>query len=85
MSGGPAAAPGHADVVEYLGNEELIHVNCGWPGHRRGRRQRAPGPARRRVELQIPLDKVHLFDPETGLTMNRSLVEAAGVAAAASA
>ena len=36
-----------ADVVEYLGNEELLHLNAAGPGHRRDRRLRASGPARR--------------------------------------
>jgi multiple sugar transport system ATP-binding protein len=52
---------GTADVVEYLGNEELIHVNAA--GH------------------QIPLDKVHLFDPDTGA----SLSPTAGISAQAAA
>ena len=39
-----------ADVVEYLGNEELLHVTRGRAGHRRDRRLRAPGPPRRRPQ-----------------------------------
>jgi multiple sugar transport system ATP-binding protein len=58
-----------ADVVEYLGNEELLHVNAADQdivaivnsSHRV-----RPGDI---VDLIIPLDKVHLFDGETGETL----------------
>ena len=83
---GPAAQlQGTADVVEYLGNEELLHVTSGGrdivaivdSSHRV-----KPGDV---VKLKLPADKLHMFHAETGLTINRSLVEAAGVPAAASA
>ena len=46
---GPAATvKGTADVVEYLGNEELLHVTVERQGHRRDRRLVAPGEAGRR-------------------------------------
>jgi multiple sugar transport system ATP-binding protein len=58
-----------ADVVEYLGNEELLHVNAAdqdvvaiVDSDHRVR----PGDI---VELVIPLEKVHLFDRETGDTI----------------
>jgi multiple sugar transport system ATP-binding protein len=55
-----------ADVVEYLGNEELLHVNAAEQdvvaivnsSHRV-----RPGDI---VNLTLPLDKLHLFDSETG-------------------
>ena len=67
-----------ADVVEYLGNEELLHVNAAdqdivaiVDSDNRVR----PGDI---VELMIPLDKLHLFDRDTGET----LVQAPATAAA---
>ena len=58
-----------ADVVEYLGNEELLHLNAAdrdivaivGSEHRI-----KPGDI---VNLVLPLDKLHLFDGETGLTL----------------
>jgi multiple sugar transport system ATP-binding protein len=61
---------GTADVVEYLGNEELIHVNAGGQDVVAviGSEHRVqPGDA---LQLKVPLDKVHLFDPETGLSFS---------------
>ena len=83
---GPAAQlQGTADVVEYLGNEELLHVTSGGKdivaivdsSHRV-----KPGDV---VKLKLPADKLHMFHAETGLTINRSLAEAAAVPVAASA
>jgi multiple sugar transport system ATP-binding protein len=58
-----------ADVVEYLGNEELLHVNAAdqdvvaiVDSEHRVR----PGDI---VNLVLPLEKLHLFDGETGLTL----------------
>jgi multiple sugar transport system ATP-binding protein len=58
-----------ADVVEYLGNEELLHVNAAGQdivaivdSEHRVR----PGDI---VNLVLPLDKLHLFDGESGLTL----------------
>jgi multiple sugar transport system ATP-binding protein len=53
------------DVVEYLGNEELIHAQA------EGNEVVALIPSERKVkageqvELGVPLDKLHVFDPET--------------------
>jgi multiple sugar transport system ATP-binding protein len=66
-----------ADVVEYLGNEELLHVNAAGQdivaivdsSH-----NVRPGDI---VNLVLPLDKLHLFDGETGDSLG------AGQAAAA--
>jgi multiple sugar transport system ATP-binding protein len=58
-----------ADVVEYLGNEELLHVNAAdqdivaiVDSEHRVR----PGDI---VNLVIPLAKVHIFDTETGAAL----------------
>jgi multiple sugar transport system ATP-binding protein len=57
--------PATVDVVEYLGNEELIHAQA------EGNEIVALIPSDRRVragdqiELGVPLDKLHVFDPET--------------------
>jgi len=57
--------PARVDVVEYLGNEELIHAQA------EGNEIVALIPSERRVragdqiELGVPLDKLHVFDPET--------------------
>jgi multiple sugar transport system ATP-binding protein len=61
---------GNADVVEYLGNEELIHFTVG--GHDIvaliGSEHRVkPGDD---LTLHVPLEKVHLFDPESTLALD---------------
>jgi multiple sugar transport system ATP-binding protein len=71
-----------ADVVEYLGNEELLHLNAANQDivaivdseHRV-----KPGDI---VNLNLPLSKLHLFDSETGeaLTTARSGATAEAVA-----
>jgi multiple sugar transport system ATP-binding protein len=73
---------GNADVVEYLGNEELIHVNAAGQdivavvdSEHRVR----PGDA---LELKVPLDKVHLFDAESGLSLSEVAIAATAAAAA---
>jgi multiple sugar transport system ATP-binding protein len=66
-----AALPARADVVEYLGNEELLHVDIG------GADLVAVVSAAHRVRpgdqltLVLPLEKLHLFDPESGLSLAR--------------
>ena len=57
---------GVADVVEYLGNEELLHVSVGAQeivaivdSSYRVR----PGDV---VDLKLPVEKLHLFNIETG-------------------
>jgi multiple sugar transport system ATP-binding protein len=65
--GGPVAEMrATCDVVEFLGNEELLHVRVGEQDlvaivdashHVR------PGDI---VDIKVPLDKIHLFDPEDG-------------------
>ena len=68
---------GNADVVEYLGNEELIHFTVG--GHDIvaliGSEHRVqPGDD---LTLHVPLEKVHLFDPESTLALDVERDEAA--------
>jgi len=70
--GDSATVPARADVVEYLGNEELLHIGIAGadvvaivPSDRRVR----PDDA---VTVHIPLDKMHLFDAESELSLRRS-------------
>ena len=68
---GEAAAviPGRADVVEYLGNEELLHVHAADTdivaivdsSHRV-----KPGDV---LKMSLPLSKLHLFDAESGVSL----------------
>ncbi len=66
-----------ADVVEYLGNEELLHVSLG------GQDVVAIVDAENRVrpgdivKLAFPLSKLHLFDPDTGLSLAAAREQAA--------
>jgi len=69
-----ATVQAKADVVEYLGNEELLHIEVAGQdlvaivsSERRVR----PGDV---VTLHIPLDKMHLFDAETELSVRRTAV-----------
>jgi len=64
-SGDVMKIPARVDVVEYLGNEELIHAQA--EDHEivaliPSERKVKPGE---QVELGVPLDKLHVFDPET--------------------
>jgi multiple sugar transport system ATP-binding protein len=76
VAGTAASIRGTADVVEYLGNEELLHVTTG------GREIVAIVDSSHRVrpgdvvELRIPADKVHLFNAETGASLVRTLATA---------
>ena len=74
---GPAGTlQGKADVVEYLGNEELIHVSAGdndVVAVVDSSYRVKPGDV---LDLKVPLDKIHLFDPETGLSLHRLVQEA---------
>ena len=68
---------GTADVVEYLGNEELLHVTVD------GREIVAIVDSSHRVrpgdvvQLRLPAEKLHLFDVETGAVRWSKLREAA--------
>ncbi len=75
VSGPAGTLQGTADVVEYLGNEELIHVSAG------GNDIVAVVDSSYRIkpgdvlDLKVPLDKIHLFDPESGLSLHRLVQE----------
>jgi multiple sugar transport system ATP-binding protein len=64
-----ASFPGKADVVEYLGNEELLHVTAAGQdivaivdsSH-----HVKPGDD---LRLHLPLSKLHLFDAESGASL----------------
>ena len=72
-NGGAAAGvvrlPAKIEVVEYLGNQELLHADA------EGNEVVALVPSERdvkvgqRVEFTIPSGKLHLFDPETEETL----------------
>ncbi len=70
--GDSATVPAKADVVEYLGNEELLHIGIA------GADIVAIVSSDRRVRpddvvtVHIPLDKMHLFDAETELSFRRA-------------
>jgi multiple sugar transport system ATP-binding protein len=69
-----ATVQAKADVVEYLGNEELLHIEVA------GQDLVAVVSSERRVRpgdivtLHIPLEKMHLFDAETELSVRRTAV-----------
>ncbi len=69
----------NADVVEYLGNEELLHVNAG------GRDVVAIVGSEHRVkpgdvlDFTVPLEKLHLFDAESGKALTSTRQAAAAV------
>ena len=63
-----------ADVVEFLGAEELLHVTI--PGHDgdivavvSSEHRVKPGDV---LDMKLPLDKLHLFDKETGDAVAKS-------------
>ena len=73
-----AALRATADVVEYLGNEELIHVR-GAGGRDlvaivSSEHKVKPGDV---IDFRIPLEKLHLFDADSGLTLTSREVLAA--------
>jgi multiple sugar transport system ATP-binding protein len=69
-----------ADVVEYLGNEELLHLNAADKDIvaivNSAHRVRTDDI----VNLTLPLEKLHLFDAETGAAMEQAPAVAAAVA-----
>jgi multiple sugar transport system ATP-binding protein len=72
-----AAVSGVAEVVEYLGNEELLHVtqnNRDLVAIVDSSQRVQPG---QNVTLRVPLDKVYLFDPESGLSLDGRRQQAA--------
>ena len=77
-SGGlEATTQAKADVVEYLGNEELLHVivaGVDIVAVVSAERNVRPGDV---VTLHIPLDKIHLFDGTSEASLLRSRTPAA--------
>jgi multiple sugar transport system ATP-binding protein len=77
VEGDVVTLPGHADVVEYLGNEELLHITAAekdivaivGSDHRV-----KPGDV---LNLILPLTKLHLFDAETGVSLTSDREEVA--------
>jgi len=69
VSGEPAVIDARADVVEYLGNEELIHATAS------GQDIVAIVDSEFRVKpgdilkFKLPIERVHLFDTETNLSI----------------
>ena len=76
---GAATVRAKADVVEYLGDEELLHVTV--PEHEgdvvaivKSDNRVQPGDV---LDLKLPLDRLHLFNAETGEAVAHSLAVAA--------
>jgi multiple sugar transport system ATP-binding protein len=73
VEGDTVTLPGRADVVEYLGNEELLHVSAAdkdivaivGSDHRV-----KPGDM---LNMTLPLSKLHLFDAESGVSLTSEL------------
>jgi multiple sugar transport system ATP-binding protein len=61
--------PARVDVVEYLGNEVLIHAQS------EGNEIVAVLPSDKKVavgdnvQMAVPMDKLHIFDPESEKTL----------------
>ncbi len=76
VTGSSATIRGKADVVEYMGNEELLHVTS------EDREIVAIVPSAHRVrpgdvlEFKLPAEKIHMFDPESGASLVRSAAAA---------
>ena len=72
-----ASAQAKADVVEYLGNEELLHIIVAGTdvvAVVSSDRNVRPGDI---VTLHLPLDKIHLFDATSEASLLRSRMPAA--------
>ena len=77
VEGDTVTFPGRADVVEYLGNEELLHVTAAEKDIVAivGSEHRVkPGDV---LKLILPLSKLHLFDAESGLSLTSEREEVA--------
>jgi len=71
------SAQAKADVVEYLGNEELLHIMVAGAdvvAVVSSDRNVRPGDV---VTLHLPLEKIHLFDATTEMSLLRSRMPAA--------
>jgi multiple sugar transport system ATP-binding protein len=65
------------DVVEYLGNEELLHLRLGKEDIVAVVNAAAQVQAGSEVRLRLPLSKLHLFDPESGESLYAQAAKAA--------
>jgi multiple sugar transport system ATP-binding protein len=73
------------DVVEFLGNEELLHLRVGEEDLVAivdSSQRVKPGDV---VDMYIPLDKLHLFDEENGLSLDAAKPQQKQEAATAAA
>jgi multiple sugar transport system ATP-binding protein len=73
VSGDTVSLPGRADVVEYLGNEELLHVNAANKDIVAivgSEHKVKPGDM---LTLVLSLSKLHLFDAESGASLTSEL------------
>jgi multiple sugar transport system ATP-binding protein len=86
IEAGPAPSEGamtfraNVDVVEFLGNEELLHLRVGDADIVAivdASTRVKPGDV---LDAHVPLERVHLFDEETGLSLDAP-TQAAAVAA----
>jgi multiple sugar transport system ATP-binding protein len=75
---GEAGFAATCDVVEYLGNEELLHLRLGKEDIVAVVNAAAAVQAGSQVQLRLPLAKLHLFDAESGESL---YAQAAKVAA----
>ncbi len=76
--GDSATIRARADVVEFLGNEELLHVSIeGNPNDVvavvSAEHRVKPGDV---IDLKLPLDRLHLFDAESGASLAASMTTA---------
>jgi multiple sugar transport system ATP-binding protein len=72
-----ASLQARCDVVEFLGNEELLHLRVGehdLVAIVEATHRARPGDV---LQMHIPLDRIHLFDDESGLALDHAQVAAA--------
>jgi multiple sugar transport system ATP-binding protein len=69
---GALRMPASVDVVEYLGNEELIHAKVEDVEIVAMLTSERPVKVGQQIELAIPMEKLHVFDPETELSLSES-------------
>ena len=66
------ASTATVEVVEYLGDEQLVHLRLqGHAAPRQARHRAAPRDRASRATFRIPPDKLHLFDAETEQALGR--------------
>jgi multiple sugar transport system ATP-binding protein len=64
-SSGGIRMPASVDVVEYLGNEELIHAKVEDVEVVAMLSSERPVKVGEQIQLSVPAEKLHLFDPQT--------------------